>query len=807
MLTTIKNSTSFSSLLDGKLSVIIFNCEGLILYANQLFCQLSMYKQETLINKHIELVTDENNFNTFKENLFNELKDQNTAQRKIKRVKENGEIYWVQATIMPIINDEKNIQQLVSFEIDITKAVQTKEKYHETLHELQNIENALNQSTVVVITNQRGIITYANEKFCQLSQYSAEELVGQSHQIVNSGYHPRSFFQEMWRTIASGNIWRGDIKNRAKDGSEYWVKTTIIPFLNDEGKPYQYVAIRTDITDRKKAEEALEVALKNDFQNTVKNLQNAVFKYTINQDNQIIFTLLEGKLTKKLGISFDKLTENDFLQSSSPEQIRRYRKKLFRAFKGKANHFELSYLQYTFLVYLSPIIQDDQVTEVVGTISDITDRKKAELEIKRMAYYDFLTDLPNRRFLEKKMDEAIALSKKTNDQFTVMFMDINQFKHINDALGHSVGDELLKQIARRIELLIGEDPIISRQGGDEFVILLPKTDEKKASEIAQRLIIGLERPFTLEDQSIFINASIGISIFPKDGQTSLSLIRNADLAMFQVKNERSNSYHFFTEALHKKIMKKTKLTQDLRKAIQRNQLQLYYQPQIDLTTGVISGVEALIRWKHPEYGMVSPAQFIPIAEETGLIVPIGKWVLETACLQVKQWQMNGFPPIQMSINVSPREFRQASFVEQVQNALRKSNLDPQYLNLEITESMMSDVQYCQVMLQKLRQLGVDVSVDDFGTGYSSLSYLNSFPLTHLKIDQAFVRELDEKNYAIVKTIINLASNLNLTVIAEGVETKEQASVLLSLSCHNVQGFLYSKPLPTKEIEPLLTSKF
>lgn len=290
---------------------------------------------------------------------------------------------------------------------------------------------------------------------------------------------------------------------------------------------------------------------------------------------------------------------------------------------------------------------------------------------------------------------------------------------------------------------------------------------KKASEIAQRLIIGLERPFTLEDQSIFINASIGISIFPKDGQTSLSLIRNADLAMFQVKNERSNSYHFFTETLHKKIMKKTKLTQDLRNAIQRDQLQLYYQPQIDLTTGVISGVEALIRWKHPEYGMVSPAQFIPIAEETGLIVPIGKWVLETACLQVKQWQMNGFPPIQMSINVSPREFRQASFVEQVQNALRKSNLDPQYLNLEITESMMSDVQYCQVMLQKLRQLGVDVSVDDFGTGYSSLSYLNSFPLTHLKIDQAFVRELDEKNYAIVKTIINLASNLNLTVIAEG----------------------------------------
>lgn len=807
MLTKIKNSPSFSSLLDEKLSVTIFNNKGTILYANQLFCELSKHEQKNLINKPMKIVTAENNLEAFNAELFKELKDQSTVQRKMKRVKKNGDIYWVQATIMPFFNGDKQNQQAVSFEVDITNEVLTNEKYQETLHELQNIENALNQSTVVVITNQRGIITYANEKFCQLSQYSLDELIGKNHRIVNSGHHPQAFFQNMWRTIAKGEIWRGDIKNRAKDGSTYWVNTTIIPFLNEKQKPYQYVAIRTDITDRKKAEDALEIALKNDFKNTVKNLQNAVFKYTVNQKEQINFTLLEGKLIKELGISFHSFSKDNLLQSISVKQIQAYREILIQAYKGRASHFEFSYLHYTFLISLSPIVKDGQITEVVGTISDITDRKEAELEVKQMAYYDFLTELPNRRFIEKKMDEVIKLSKRTNKQFAVMFMDINEFKQVNDALGHSFGDKLLQRIARRIERLIGPNPIVGRQGGDEFIILFPNTSEDDAREMAKRLIIGLERPFKVENQDVFINASIGISIYPKDGQTSSVLIRNADLAMFQIKSERSNSYQFFTETLHQEIMKKTQLIQDLQLAIQKNQLQLYYQPQIDLTTGIVSGVEALIRWQHPVFGMVSPAQFIPIAEETGLIVPIGKWVLETACQQAKEWQLNGLPPIQMSINVSTREFRHSSFVEQVQNALKKSQLAPQYLNLEITESMMSDVQYCQGMLQKLRKLGVDVSVDDFGTGYSSLSYLNSFPLTHLKIDQAFVRELNEKNHAIVKTIINLAANLNLTVIAEGVETKEQASLLLSLSCHNVQGFLYSKPLPKKEIEPLLTSKF
>lgn len=671
------------------------------------------------------------------------------------------------------------------------------------LHDLKNIENALNQSAVVVITDQKGIITYVNEKFCKLSKYTAEELIGQSHRIINSGHHPKEFFKEMWKTIGSGNVWTGDIKNRAKDGAMYWVNTTIIPFLNKKNIPYQYIAIRTDITDRKNAEAALEIAIKNDFKQTVKNLQNGIFKYTLDENNKINFTLLEGKLTKRLNLSTEnilgKLQEHLGQQRYYPK----YRSFLLEALQGEASHFELHFLSYTFLIYLSPITENDRVVEVVGTISDITERKLAEKKVKRMAYYDLLTDLPNQLLFEKKLAKAI----KKDAQLAVMFIDLDRFKYINDSMGYEAGNQILKHMAQKIQGLVRKDDIVGRHGGDEFVILLPDTDKEKAGEIAQRLIKELEKPLVFQDFDIFVNASIGISLYPQDGDIGKELIRNADIAMYQSKVKNMHTHHFFTEELHQEVTEKSILGNELRWAIQKEQLTLHYQPQIDLKTGKTSGVEALVRWQHPEHGMISPARFIPLAEETGYIVSIGKWVLERACFQAKKWQDKGLPPIPISINVSPREFRQLSFVDQVQDALSRSGLQPCYLNLEITENIMSDVHHCKVTLEKLRELGVNVSVDDFGTGYSSLSYLNDFPLTHLKIDQAFVRELNKSNRAIVKTIIGLAMNLNLKVVAEGVETEEQANFLDSLACDHVQGYLYSKPLPDDQIEPLLTQTF
>lgn len=807
MLTKIINSTSISQLLEENFSISMIHVDGTILYVNQLFCDFSMYTKEELVGQHTAILNPQDDYETSIAEIVESLTNQSMVQRNIKRITKTGETYWVQATLIPIIDEQKEVQQLISFEIDATNEVIIEKKYLQALHELENIENALNQSTVVAITNQKGIITYVNDKFCALSQYTSDELIGQSHRIVNSGYHSKEFFKNMWRTIGNGGIWSGDIKNRAKDGSEYWVKTTIIPFLNKNRIPYQYIAIRTDITKRKRAESKLEVALKNDFQKTVKNLQNAIFKYTKDENNSITFTLFEGKLTQKLGLTIENLSAQLLENSDKQARLRKHRKTLVRALQGEASHFEYNYLSYTFLIHLSPIFENDQVVEVVGTISDITERKLAEKKIKQMAYYDYLTNLPNRRLFEKTINATIKQATQTGESFAVMFIDLDRFKYINDSMGHETGDQILQSMATRIQHLVRKSDIVGRQGGDEFVVLLPDTDKEEAGDIAQRLIDGLGQPLRIQNLDIFVNSSIGISIYPKDGLTCNQLIRNADIAMYQAKENHVNTFHFFTEALHQEMVEKAVLGNELRWVIERKQLILHYQPQINLKTGKISGMEALLRWQHPERGLVSPAKFIPIAEETGLIVAIGKWVLETACLQAKNWQDKGFPPIEISVNVSPREFRQPSFVDQVKNTLLKTGLDPSHLNLEITETIMSDVHNCKMTLDKLRELGVNVSVDDFGTGYSSLSYLNDFPITHLKIDQAFVQELSESNYAIVKTIISLAMNLNLKVIAEGVETKEQAALLDSLACYNVQGFLYSKPLPNDQVESLLNQTF
>ncbi len=802
MLATVKNSLSIPLLLEKKFCVSIIDRHGIVLYVNQLFCDLSKYSADELIGNHFRILQHEET-SDFVSELVSALKEHKIAQRHMKRTAKDGSHYWVETTIMPTFDDNNQITQFILFDSDITNKMLIEKKYNETLKDLHNIENALDQSTVVAITDRKGVITYVNEKFCRLSKYSADELIGQTHRIVNSKFHPKSFFKEMWRTIGKGEIWTGDIKNRAKDGSEYWVSTTIVPFLDDNKKPFQYIAIRTDITDRKEAEHFLEIALKNDFRQTVKNLQNAIFKYVDDGKEGVQFTLIEGKMAKKLNITLEDTLQGRVAHPFSEIELLKYKQLLRRGLQGDAVHFELSFFHHTFLIYLSPIFEKNRVAEVVGTVIDITERKKAEQLVERMAYYDFLTRLPNRRLFEKKVNDTITQAKREKESFAIMFIDLDRFKYINDSMGHAIGDQLLIAVGNRLRSLVRKEDVVGRHGGDEFVILLPSAQATEAEKIAQRIIDSLADPFLCKDIDMFVNSSIGISIFPQDGDDSDTLMRNADSAMFQAKERRTNTYQFFTEALHNEMIEKSNLEMALRRAQQKNQFELYYQPQIDLKSGALTGVEALIRWHHPTEGFISPGRFIPIAEETGLIVSIGQWVLETACLQAKQWQHSGLPSIQMSVNVSLHQFKQLTFVDQVQETLKKTGLHPSYLNLEITESMTSDVQNCKTTLQKLRELGVNVSIDDFGTGYSSLSYLSKFPITHLKIDQAFVQELNPSNRAIVKTIISLAKNLNLNVIAEGVETEEQAQFLETLHCDEVQGYFYSKPLPKGQIETLL----
>ncbi len=384
-----------------------------------------------------------------------------------------------------------------------------------------------------------------------------------------------------------------------------------------------------------------------------------------------------------------------------------------------------------------------------------------------------------------------------------MFIDLDRFKNINDTLGHSIGDVLLQAVANRLIGCLRKGDSVSRLGGDEFAIFLTGVTHKEVGEIAQRIITSMSESITLDHIEIFITPSIGISMYPEDGDDIEALLKHADAAMYLAKEQGKNNYQFFSEELHQILAKKLQLERELRKALDEKQFTLHYQPKIQLQTGQIIGMEALIRWEHPDLGLIPPIQFIPIAEETGLIVPLGEWVMRTACQQIKVWQEAGFTQLAVAVNISLRQFMQNNLIEMITSILEETGLSPQCLELEITESMALNVDYTIRILNRLKGLGISISIDDFGTGYSSLSYLSQFPIDRLKIDQSFVRNLNPRNQAIIKTIIHMAHNMKIAVIAEGVETQEHVDFLKEQMCNEVQGYFYSKPLPTKEIDSYL----
>ncbi|WP_239433011.1 sensor domain-containing protein [Sporosarcina sp. ACRSL] len=780
---------------DKKFCVSITDRNGLFLYVNKNFCDLSGYSEEELIGQSYRIVNPDYEQENFTEELEQFFTSGEAWQKNIRAIAKDGTPYWVNANIIPILDESGQNLQFLSIDSDITARELTKQN-------LRNIQNALHYSSVVAITNAQGVITYVNENFCALSQYSSEELIGKTHRIVNSNYHPKSFFKEMWNTIQGGDIWEGDVCNRAKDGSLYWVSTTIVPFLDDEGKPEQYIAIRYDITARKQAEESLEIALQNDFRTTVKNLQNAIFKYTTTDNGEIKFTLFEGQIIERLGILVDKLYTGEYEHIFIEEVRSKLTEYLFAGLAGEIVQFEMEWDGLHLLVYLSPIEKDGEVVEVVGTAIDITARIEAEKVIEHMAYYDSLTGLPNRRNFQETLEKKIT-SASEDSPFAIMFLDLDRFKNVNDTLGHHVGDQLLIAVGERLRDCVQDEEAVGRLSGDEFVILVDSGDSDELTALASQIVNYLSQPYFFEKQEIFVAPSIGIALFPNDGADYSMLLRNADTAMYLAKEAGKGTFRFFTKELHEELMEKTFFEMELRQALEKEQFLLHYQPQFDLMSGQIKGMEALVRWNHPVRGYISPMKFISIAEENGFILPLGEWVLKTACSQAKAWQEQGHPPLRISVNVSMKQFNHPFFVDDVLRVLKETGLHPSFLNLEITESMMSDVKNCETVLQELYSAGITVSVDDFGTGYSSLLYLSKFPLSHLKIDQAFIRELSKNNTAIVKAIIDLAKNLGLNVIAEGVETEEQEEFLKQLQCDEVQGYLYSKPIPREEIEQLL----
>lgn len=439
---------------------------------------------------------------------------------------------------------------------------------------------------------------------------------------------------------------------------------------------------------------------------------------------------------------------------------------------------------------------------VQAIVRDITERKKSEEKIQYLAYYDALTGLPNRNFLDNYLKEALVRSKDGKHILAVMFLDLDRFKIINDTFGHSFGDFLLQQVSVRLRKCLREDDMVSRYGGDEYIIVVEHRDMQNICKLADQIIDTLAAPFTIYGRQLFISPSIGISMYPRDGEDVETLIKNADAAMYLAKESGRNNYQFYTSSLHVMNNRKFELEKGIRNALQNNEFTLHYQPQVDLKTNVIIGLEALIRWEHPQYGFISPTEFIPVAEETGLIVSIGKWVLETACKQSKQWEEKGLSLVNLAVNVSAVQFRDKHFVETEEQVLQDTKFESCCLELEITESVMQHVEEATSIMEALKELGVRLSIDDFGTGYSSLSYLRYFSIDKLKIDKSFVDEINQHSSGetIVKTIVDLGNSLGFEVIAEGIENEGQVSFLVQNNCYLGQGYFFYKPLPAEEIE-------
>lgn len=548
------------------------------------------------------------------------------------------------------------------------------------------------------------------------------------------------------------------------------------------------------------------------------------FEYHINT-NQVIWS---PEALQILGLSQDKLSISleDFFQLAHLEDRLLLEQQFLEVIEQAKNlHVEYRIIQAndeikTIAAQIEFTFDETKQNPILaGTIQDVSERKKNEDKIRYLAYYDSLTNLPNRYTLEKRLADTLKYATRYNHTMAILFIDVNQFKRINDTLGHSAGDTLLKKVAARLRICvrdtnhivdeqgIPQQPTLARFGGDEFVVLLNELQQPSdAIKITQRILSAFEESILLEGHEIYVSLSIGLSIFPNDGVTVRSLLKSADAAMYHAKKGGRNQYRFYSDTMNTKTIEHISLESSLHKAMETSSLLIYYQPKLDTQSNKIIGMEALLRWKHPERGIIPPAEFIPLAEETGLIMPISEWMLLNACRQLREWMDEGMPPLELAVNLSGKQFHQIELANTILSTLNLTGIPPELLNLELTESilMKNDDDTMQI-LHKLKKMGVKISIDDFGTGYSSLSYLKGFPIDYLKIDKSFIGDITESepNNAITKTIITMAHNLNLKVVAEGVEKEQQAAFLRQHNCDEMQGYLYGKPMPGPEFANLV----
>lgn len=643
----------------------------------------------------------------------------------------------------------------------------------------------------VLLLDREGIIQACN-KSAGSDQYSCG--VGET---VHSVWHPQNIEASecpVCQKIVQGEPLQLELQNPDRDE---WATVSLQPVWQ-KAVLQGFIYVHEDITEKKRASVAKHASDAR-LRAIVDNAADGV--YVINPEQQIIYLNQQGK--DMLADPGDETLGKHMLQFISQDDVERIQAQFSRVLEQGRVRIEAELIRHDgqkLPVEVNAVRLPDG--NVYAACRDITERKNYEAQLEHQANHDPLTGLANRMLLNDRLEQALVYATRSKRQVAVMLLDLDRFKMVNDGMGHEIGDSLLRIIAERLESNMRRGDTVARLGGDEFMIVMSDmAAESDAVNMASELLELVEAPIRVGTREMIVTASIGISLYPRDGETASILVKNADVAMYRSKEGGSNNFRFYSPEMNELLLERIDLEVRLRRALELGEFVLHYQPQVSLVDGAIIGVEALIRWRHPELGMVPPIRFIPLAEETGLIVRIGEWVIDTACAQLRAWQDSGLPDLQIAINVSARQFQQQNLVSLVKEALERHAVKPEKLEVELTESvLMADPEATVNTLHEFKKIGVTLALDDFGTGYSSLNYLKQFPIDKLKIDQSFVRDVtvDEDDASIALSIINLAHNLKRTVIAEGVETREQFQFLYENDCDEMQGYWYARPMPAEK---------
>lgn len=694
-------------------------------------------------------------------------------------------------------------------------AVALKEQHLSQLREENHLHDqlrrAMDEAAIVVETDAKGIITYANKKFCEISGYSKEELLGQNHRILHSGVHSREFFKDLWQTISRGNVWHGDICNQSKLGQLYWVRTTIIPFIDEQSdQPISYKAIRFDITERKNLEAKLQLE-KERAENTLASIADGIIKVdrtgnvrfmnkvaeemtawaiedAYNHNIEEVFELVDKETKQKIELpTSDIFAEQHSAFAENAILISRF---------GDEFHIEGS---------ISPVFEKEQFDGCNLVFQNMTDKIRLKTEVEWQAWHDALTSLPNRSLLKDRFNIAIANANRTDTMMAVCLLDLDDFKTINDNFGQAKGDQILVEISSRLTDVIRDDDTAARLGGDEFVLLLNGFASMDEVDVAvQRVYQTLSAPINLDDHEFHISQSVGVAVYPTDNVDADTLLRHADQAMYQAKQLGRKRFTYFDQDSEITSQNRIQEINLIRQAILDDQMVLYYQPKVNMRTGNIIGAEALIRWQHPERGLLSPAEFLPQIEGTDVDIVLGNWTIEQALKQLEIWHSKG-KSWSVSVNIAGHHFTQTDFTAKLKQTLSEHPSIPSHrLELEILETTaLDDISQVSNLICECQALGVKFSLDDFGTGYSSLAYLKQLPANWLKIDQTFVRDMldDRGDMALVEGIISLSHVFQRQVIAEGVESAEHGVLLMRLGCQYAQGYGIAKPMAAAEVIP------